>query len=212
MNAAYTRFRTEINHFSLVLLINIVFAAIVMAYGVQYIVMAVAGNPAGPALPGIRIVTGAAALACSGLGIAWLLVTVRIFREVGSIRRDLRAGDGSITDDRLTCLIVRMLAHYRDNRKLIRTMILVCTLGGCAFFILGITTGISAVSLHPGGGAFTFDSVPVILSMFLTIGIALVSLLSGYYFGKFARVWDRRILEIDDAECALKESLGLDHP
>ena len=62
-----------------------------------------------------------------------------------------------ITDERLTCLIVRMLAHYRDNRRTIRTMILVCTLGGGCFFVLGIANSLKVLirligrfCIHPG--------------------------------------------------------------
>ena len=43
-----------------------------------------------------------------------------------------------------------------------------------------------------------------------TLGIALASLLSSYYFSRFAKVWDRRLQEIEESECALKKTLGLD--
>ena len=46
--------------------------------------------------------------------------------------------------------------------------------------------------------------------MLLTLGISLASLLSSYYFSKFAKVWDRRLHEIEESECALKKTLGLD--
>jgi hypothetical protein len=48
--------------------------------------------------------------------------------------------------------------------------------------------------------------------MLLTLGISLASLLSSGYFSKFARVWEGRLHEIGEAECALKEKLGLDEP
>ena len=161
-------------------------------------------------IPGFRIFTGAIAMICFGLGISWILSTVRIFEGIVTIKDDLEKDGDAITDERLTCLIVRMLAHYRDNRKTIRTMILVCTLGGVCFFVLGIANSLKVLSVSSGGFAFTLDNLLLIPAMLLTLGISLASLLSSYYFSKFAQVWERRLHEIDESECALKKKLGLD--
>jgi hypothetical protein len=205
-----TRFRTEIRHFYLVSLLNLVFAALAIAFGVSYIVTAVFGQAAYPAIPGLRVLAGAIALICSGLGISWIVSTVRVFGGVEAIRDDLEAAGERITDDRITCLIVRMLAHYRDNRRTIHSMILVCTLGGCGFFVLGFLNSLKALSFSPGGFGITTDNLLAIPAMLLTLGIALASLLSSYYFSRFAKDWDQRLHEIEESECALKRTLGLD--
>ncbi|PKL69176.1 MAG: hypothetical protein CVV30_06255 [Methanomicrobiales archaeon HGW-Methanomicrobiales-1] len=216
MNPVLSQFRTEIRQFYLVSLLNLVFAAIAIAIGVQYMVTAILSQtidpliPGFPMIPGLRIFTGAIALICFGLGIRWILSTVRIFEGIVTIKDDLEKAGDAITDERLTCLIVRMLAHYRDNHKTIRTMILVCTLGGGCFFVLGIAHSLKALSVSAGGFAFTLDNLLLIPAMLLTLGIALASLLSSYYFSKFAKVWDRRLHEIDESECTLKKTLGLD--
>jgi hypothetical protein len=213
-----SQFRTETRHFFLISVLNLVFSAIAIATGVQYIVAAILGQtldpvmPGVPVIPGFRIFTGAIALVCFGLGIAWILSTVRIFEGIVTIKDTLEKDGDTITDERLTCLIVRMLAHYRDNRKTIRTMTLVCTLGGICFFVLGIAHSLRALTITAGGFAFTLDNLLLIPAMLLTIGIGLASLLSSYYFSKFARTWDRRLSEIDESECALKRTLGLDEP
>jgi len=216
MTPVLSQFRTEIRQFFLVSLLNLVFAAIAIAIGVQYMVTAILSQtidpfiPGFPMIPGLRIFTGAIAMICFGLGIRWILSTVRIFEGIVTIKDDLEKASDTITDERLTCLIVRMLAHYRDNRKTIRTMILVCTLGGGCFFVLGIANSLKVLSISSGGFAFTLDNLLLIPAMLLTLGIALASLLSSYYFSKFAKVWDRRLHEIDASECALKKTLGLD--
>jgi hypothetical protein len=212
----FNQFRTEIRHFFLVSLLNLVFSAIAIAIGVQYIVTAILGQtldptiPGFPVIPGIRLLTGVIAMCCFGLGIRWILSTVRIFEGVVTIKDDLRRDGDPITDYRLTCLIVRMLAHYRDNGKTIRTMILVCTLGGVCFFVLGIANSLKVLSVTSGGFAFTLDNLLLIPAMLLTLGIALASLLSSYYFSKFSQTWDLRLHEIDESECTLKTALGLD--
>jgi len=156
------------------------------------------------------VFTGAVAMICFGLGIRWILSTIRIYESIVTIKDDLTRDGDAITDERLTCLIVRMLAHYRDNRKTIRTMILVCTLGGVLFFVIGIANSLKVLSVTSTGCAFTLDNLLLIPAMLLTLAIALASLLSSYYFSKFAKVWDGRLHEIDESECTLKEKLGLD--
>ncbi len=210
MKSAQNQFKAEIRQFYLISLLNLVFAALAIAFGVQYIVSAVLGQSADPATTGLRMLTGALAVSSFGLGIGWILSTARVFEGVEKIQDDLDAEGDAITDDRLTCLIVRMLAHYRDNRRTIGTMILVCTLGGVCFFVLGIANGLKALSAASGSIAFTFDSYLLIPAMLLTFGIAIASLFSSYYFMKFAKVWDRRLHEIEESECALKKTLGLD--
>ncbi|HII98620.1 MAG TPA: hypothetical protein HA272_05040 [Methanoregula sp.] len=210
MKPALSQFKKEIRHFFLISVLNLVFAAIALAFGVQYLVTAILAQGADPATAGLRMLTGAVALVCLGLGIGWILATVRIFEGIVEIKDDLETEGTAITDHRLTCLIVRMLAHYRNNRKTIGTMILVCTLGGVCFFVLGIANSVKVLSVSSGGFAFTLDNLLLIPAMLFCLGIALASLLSSYYFSRFSQVWDRRIREIDESECALKEKLGLD--
>ncbi len=204
------RLRREIRHFYLICILNIVFAALAMAFGVNYIVAAVLGPATGFTSPEIRMLTAAVAMVCFGLGISWLISTIRIFEGIEVIKDRLDEEGVSITDDQITCLIVRMLAHYRDNRKTIRTMIRVCTLGGCGFFVLGIATGLESLIVSSDGIAFSINNLLIIPAMLLTLGIALASLSSSYYFSKFAKVWDQRLAEIEESECTLKKKLGLD--
>lgn len=204
------RLTREIRHFYLICILNIVFAALAMAFGVNYIVAAVLGPETGFTSPGIRMLTAAVAMVCFGLGISWLISTIRIFEGIEVINDRLGAEGASITDEQITCLIVRMLAHYRDNRKTIRTMIRVCTLGGCGFFVLGIATSLESLIISSDGIAFTINNPLIIPAMLLTLGIALASLVSSYFFSKFAKVWDLRLGEIEESECTLKKKLGLD--
>jgi hypothetical protein len=216
MTNTLSQFRTEIRHFFLVSLLNLVFAAIAIAIGVQYIVSAIIGQTIDPVIPGFpvifgfRMITAAIAMICFGVGIRWILSTVRIFEGIVTIKDDLDKDGDAIPDERLTCIIVRMLAHYRDNRKTIRTMILVCTLGGSCFFVLGVANSLKVLSISSGGFAFTLDNLLLIPAMLLTLGISLASLLSSYYFSKFAQVWEQRLREIEESECTLKKTLGLD--
>ncbi|MDD3136041.1 MAG: hypothetical protein PHF64_06035, partial [Methanoregula sp.] len=114
------------------------------------------------------------------------------------------------TDETVTRGIVRMVAHYRENKKTIRTMILVCTLGGFCFLVLGVLSSMEFFSGGISSGRFVLNSYLLIPSALLTLAIAFVSLLSSYYFLKFSRTWDLRQQETTRSEDILKKTLGID--
>jgi hypothetical protein len=211
-NQALIQFRTEIRFFFIICLLNIVFAAMVMAFGIIYVITAVLGLPTGLDTPLIRILIGGIAMVCFGLGIQWLFATLRVFEGVEEINDNLDAEGTAIADNRITCLIVQMLAHYRDNRATIAKMIRVSMFGGVCFFGLGIGTSLEFLSISSGNISFTLNNLLVIPAMLITLGIAFASLLSSAYFTKFSKTWDRRLHEIDESECTLKKTLGLDEP
>ena len=61
-------------------------------------------------------------------------------------------------------------------------MIVVCTLGGACFFVLGTLNSIEFVSVSLSSGRFTLNNYLLIPAALLTLGIALVSLLSSLVF------------------------------
>jgi hypothetical protein len=202
-----TRFKSELNSFFALSLLNIVFGALAMAFGVQFIVSSVLGLTGGQSLP-LRIVSGSISMVCFGLGIAWIISSVEIFEGIEGIRTESKDWTGPVSDETLTSGIVQMIAHYRENRKTIRMMILVCTLGGFCFLVLGIINSMEFFSISLSSGRFTLNSYLLIPSALLTLGVALASLLSSYYFSNFSRVWDLRLQETVRSEDTLKKSMG----
>jgi len=205
-----TRFKSELNSFFILILLNLVFGALAMAFGVQYIVTSVLGLTDWQSLTLLRIVGGALSLVCFGLGIAWIISSAEIMEEISEIREEFRSRQGPVPEETLTGGIIRMIAHYREHRKTIRRMILVCTLGGICFLVLGIMNSLELISVSLTSGSFTLNSYLLIPSALLTLGIALVSLLSSYYFRNFSNSWDLRLQEADRSEYMLKKSLGID--
>ena len=140
-----------------------------------------------------------------------MLASFRMMREISEIIIKLDEKDLTITDNELTCLIVRTLAYYRDKRDIIRMMFYVCITGGCIFLLLAIPSSLDFFLIIQNGtdspkGRFFFF-LPVILINYF---IALKSLVTSYYFIRFSKTWDRRLHEIEESECALKRTLGLD--
>ncbi|MDD3933591.1 MAG: hypothetical protein PHP55_07010 [Methanoculleus sp.] len=211
--SALIRFRSEIRHFYLITVANIVFAALLMAFGIsglvgQAVLIYETFSTVAYVIysPVVLIIALFAALA----GFGWILTSVRVFEGIEAIKDELDEKRGEVSDEDLTRLIVSMLSHYRDNRATIRTMILVCTLGGVSSFFLGVLGSLEHLSVSTDGIVFTLNNYLVIPFMLLTLGVALVSLASSSYFSRFARVWDERLDEIGESEALLKETLELD--
>lgn len=210
MQSTLIQFQKEIRHFSLVTSANLFIGTIAIAAGMLYIIAALLGLAAGDVSSEFRIVVGAIALVCIGLGVSVLHGTLDISNGVRAIKKTLAAESPAITDDRVTCLIVQMTAYYRNIRTKLGTVILVGPLCGFCVFVLGILTGLEAFSFTSSGFSVTLDNQVTLFAQCLTLAIAVLSLFSSYYFTKFAMAWNQRIAEIDAAECALKKNLGLD--
>lgn len=211
---ALIRFRTEIRHFFNVSVQNLVFSSLAIVAGLIYIVTAVHGTTPGIPTPelswGLRLLIGALSMISLGLGISWTISSRKIVQGVEDVKTNLDKKGSKITDDEISCLIVRMLAHYRDNRDTIHMMINVCMTGGCAFLFLGFLSSLEFLKITGNGTEFFVRAYPLIPVVLVYLGIALQSLRSSYYFSKFVKVWDERLTEIEESECALKKKLGLD--
>jgi hypothetical protein len=210
MNPALSQFKKEIRHFSLVMTTNLIIGTIASAAGILYIIATILGFTSTLVSPELRVIAGAIALVCFGLGASVLHVTLGISRGLGTIRDTIEREGPAITDDRVTCLIVQMTAYYRDIRKTIGTIILIGPLCGICIFILGIVTGLEAFSITSSGFSFTMDSRVALLAQALTLAIVVSSLLSSHSFTKFAMAWNHRIAEIEASEYTLKKTLGMD--
>ena len=217
-------FVSELQSFFALCLMNLVFGSLAMAFGIQFIVTAVlAMAEAGTFqwFPAFQVLLGWAAAV---IGLRWIISTAGIFRGVNTVRREYRAmggpgagetrGEpvsrgtqaGTVPAEALTGLIVRMMAHYRENWKAIWRMNLISTLGGAVFLALGV--------LNLVQGVFAWMSAGDLVSLLLSLGaaginltIGLVSLLFSSWFRRYASAWDHRLIEASHSEEALKHAM-----
>jgi hypothetical protein len=206
-----TQFEDEIRSFWILSISNLVFAAITMAYGIMFIVtrlqeMVNAGTLL--LVPLIMVIVG---FSVAVLGIKWILASVEIFSSIEELKSAYDAHKGQMTPEDSTGFIIQMINQYRTNKATIRTMILVCTAGGCCFLVLGIMSSIEFVSAGLTSG-MTMLNYLLIPSALLTLGIATVSLLCSYYFRRYASVWDMRLSEISRSENVLEKTMEQDSP
>ena len=210
-NNVSTQFEDEIRSFWILSFLNLVFAAITMAYGIMVVVtrlqeMAHAGFLS--VLPAALVIAGSAAAV---LGIKWIVSSVQIFSGIEGLKSAYDAGKGQMTEEDTTGFIIQMVNQYRKNKARIHTMIVVCTLGGFCFFALGIMNSIEFISLGLTSGKVTLNYL-LIPSAVLTLGIGMVSLACSYYFRKYSSVWDLRLSRIVRSETLLEKILEPDFP
>ncbi|MDD1660345.1 MAG: hypothetical protein LUQ62_03975, partial [Methanomicrobiales archaeon] len=155
------------------------------------------------------------------IGFRWILSSVKVLEGVAEIRGDYMALEEPVSGETLTGLIIRMLAQYRENRKAIRLMTLVCTLGGAIFLALGVLNliaGISAAVAGTGplyiflvraglaggmGGSLFFP----FLAAGINLAIGVVGLFISSWFRRYSRAWDRRLEEASRSEEALRHAM-----
>ena len=214
-------FASELRSFFALCVLNLVFGALILAFGVQYIVTSVLALVEGGSSLAVAAVQVLAWGAIAFLGFRWILSSVEVMGSVAEIRDEFRALEEPVSGETLTGLIIRMMALYRENREAIRLMTLVCTLGGIIFIVLGLlnlVAGISALvagtgPLYPfmvragltgGIGESPFFSF---LAAGINLAIGMVSLLLSSWFRRYSRAWDLRLEEASRSEEALRHAM-----
>ena len=222
-------FASELQSFFVLCLLNLVFGSLAMAFGLQFIVtaaLAMAGAGTFEWFPAFQVLLGWAAAV---IGFRWILSSAKILKGVTKIRREYRAMGGKvprgmlrgpvtgetptgpISPEALTSLIVRMMAHYRANWKTIWRMNLISILGGAIFLALGVVNIIQGIqwwySPNPGEIIYLPALIPLFFAIGIDLGIGLVSLRFSFWFRRYARAWDRRLIEASHSEEALKQSM-----
>lgn len=207
---ASRRFKTEIRHFYMICIMNFIFAALAMSFGISIFVQKLLSLTETTAITesviySVFILLLAVTAVISGF--FWLLKSITIFEGVESIKDEFDEMGAGFSEEEITGLIIKMLSHYRDNKDSIGKMILVCTIAGICFFLLGIIKSIEFIIITPASVEFSLNCYLVIPGMIFTLAIAFTSLYSSYYFSKFSKIWDVRLREIEESEKILQKTL-----
>jgi hypothetical protein len=198
-----SQFKAEISSFLMLVLLNMAFGALAMAFGMQYMIRAVLEMPLPQTAPALRVLTGMISMIGFGLGLAWISTSTKVLRGMKGIRKEVRAHEGPVPDEILTGWIVRMMAQYRENKKILPRMITVCRLGGCVFIALGAANLLQGIVAGGAGieGIFPF----VAAAINLTIGLVTIAVSIGFH--RYSAAWDRRLDESARNETILERTL-----
>lgn len=201
------QFGKELMSFFVLVLLNLALGALVMAFGMQIIIMALmeysGGKTSFDLSSAALILIGAAGI---GIGIFWIKTSAKVFRGIKKVWKEYRNRTVPVSTESLTGWIVALLAHYRENRTVIRQMARIGTIGGAIFLAFGVANlvqGIQGVTAHAGQiyGYLAFFAAAINL----TIGLATIHFARG--FRTYADVWDLRLDQAGKGEESLKQAL-----
>jgi hypothetical protein len=196
------QFGDEIRSFFAVTILNLVFGALVLAFGVLFIVSSLV--PLGQSgtfglVPLLQLLVGVIGAL---LGIRWITLSATILKGVGPVQKEYRRMKKPLDNEVLTGMIIRLVSHYRGNQSTIQKMIFLCALGGCVYVALGLVNIIQSV--------FMGTPLPVIFGVFAAGGnivIGLVALRSSVWFRRYTTAWDQRLELAIRSEDTLRQAM-----
>lgn len=202
-----TAFHAELRSFFALALLNIVFAALTLAFGVSIVVtQASALLGAGTVQPGpaaYLLLGGGAAL----VGLWWLPKGAQVLGDVDDIREEAETSVDRGPEEALR-LMVRMMALYRDQREVIERMVLVSRIGGVVFLLAGALNlvGLVAQVVETDGAAA--PSTPIgVAGVAVTLGMGVVALVVSALFEKYRAAWETRLAESDRVDAILDRQM-----
>jgi len=199
-----SQFRNELNSFFVLVILNMVFGALAMAFGMQFMIASVMGFAEGE-IP-LNVLAGAISLAGFGLGLSWVLSSAKVLKGITEIRREYSECRDPVPAEILTGWIVRLTAHYRENRETIRRMTVICALGGCAFLAIGVLNLVQGITWTADPDTSLIQALPFIAAG-INLSIGLASLLFSGYFRRYSAAWDLRLDETARSETILERTL-----
>ena len=129
---------------------------------------------------------------------AKLLKSVRVVRNFYKQKKRRE-----MPDEDFTGMMIHMMTRYREQKRIIRAMVVICLLGGLCYVALGALNAVQFLSGIASGDplqAVIFAVVAAAIN--LTIGGACI--LVSTYFRRYAKVWDARL----DALARSEDELG----
>jgi hypothetical protein len=205
-NEISEKLKQEVNSFVGLVLINIVFSAVAMGLGISIIIpnitsMVTTQSALFPQI--ILIVIGGLA---SVFSIKWLISSAEMFEVSVELKEDY-AKNKTLDEEAQTGLIVKIMAYYRENKSTIKKMMWVSRIAGFCFLISGAFTIITAV-INVITGVQLIDLWMQVLGAFINFAITTAGFIIPHFFGKYTKIWDKRIEKNAKAEVEFRRQLG----
>jgi hypothetical protein len=204
-------FEEEFLSFFALYMMNLVFAAMTMAIGLAVVVQQLLPQPG--ALPaGVLSVPSPLSLVFGGLafvlGLVWISATAKLLRSVKVVRAAYKQKKNrDMMPEDFTGMMVHMMTRYREQKRVIRAMVIICILGGCLMLVQGV---LSAFLI---AGKFS-ESATLTQFLIAIAGVAILLIMGGAcilistYFRRYAKVWDARLDALSRSEDELRQMLG----
>jgi hypothetical protein len=200
------KLQQEVNSFVSLALINIVFSAVAMGLGISIIVPNIISMVTTQSVLFPQIVFVAIGGLASVFSIKWLISSAELFEVSDELKEDY-AKNKTLDEEAQTGLIVKMMAYYRENKPTLKKMMSVSRIAGICFLISGAFTIITAVT-NASTGVQLMDVGTQVLGASINFAIAAVGFIIPHFFGKYTKIWDKRIEKNAKAEVEFRIQLG----
>jgi hypothetical protein len=187
-------------------IINIVFAAIALAFGIVFVIknlypMIQSGMIEALSV-GYIIAGGCLAL----VGFWWILPSVSIMEFITDLQMESDKKKETSDDEKMIGLIIQLLSYYREHHVKIKRMILISRLGGSFFLINGIISSIDLISkIDTSFSPVSYSMQIAAIIMMFAWGV--VSFIIPHFLKQIERVWEYRVNKSKDAEDILRNHM-----
>ncbi|MDP7492999.1 MAG: hypothetical protein QGG26_08530 [Candidatus Undinarchaeales archaeon] len=200
------RCKNEIHTFFGLAVVNLVIAALILAFGISTGVTRLMAFSRSGEIELMSLLLIGAGLAAAIAGLYWLVKTAEILEGVEKIDSDWEKITQHDDQEQVTGVLVQMIAHYRKNQPVIDRMTVLGRIVGILFLVSGSLSLLdSGRTLLASGmvneGMFQLAGAIAVFS----VGIG--SLLIARYFERYSGIWVVRLKEEDNIQEALTELL-----
>jgi hypothetical protein len=199
----------ELNSLQALTMINMVAAALALAFGAYF------------ALPTLITIATTLTVELTQIGmvilgliafvvaIRWLIPCAEMIDAGSTIRDELteHKKNGTLDDDTLTGLIVKMVATYRENKPTLKLMTRISKIAGVCFALSAVYSLVTII-LGALSGAALWTSLAMTANVGINLAIAVACFIIPHFFEKYSTIWDRRLAEAAKAEEELKRQYG----
>jgi hypothetical protein len=200
------KLKQEVNSFVGLVLVNIVFSAVAMGLGISTVISNINSIVTAQSVLFSQIVLIVIGFLASVFSIKWLISSAEMF-EVSDELKEGYKKTTTLDEEAQTGLIVKMMAYYRENKSTIKKMMWVSQIAGFCFLISGAFTIITVV-INASTGVQLMDVWTQVMGAFINFAIAIAGFIIPHFFGKYTKIWDKRIEKNAKAEAEFRRQLG----
>jgi len=199
----------ELNSLQGLSIINLVAAALAMAFGVTFLMpnlLSIATTGAFELYQIGLVILGGLAFV---VAIRWLTSTAEIIDFASELRDSLskHKKDKTLDDEALTGLIVKLTAAYRENKPTLRLMINISKIASVLFALAAILA-LANMLVGIVTGVELWTALMQLANVGICFAMAAACFIIPHFFSKYSTVWDKRLNEAAAAEQELEAQLG----
>jgi hypothetical protein len=203
------KLQSELNSLQGLSIINLVCAALAMAFGVYFLMPNLIKVATTLTVDidqvGLMILGGVA----WAVAIKWLVSCAKIIDTTSKINLSFKEQkqNNSLDDVTLTGFIVKLTAAYRENKPTLKLMVKISKIAG-VLFAVAATLALVQGLIGAATGAVMWGVTAQLVNAAISYGTAAACFIIPHYFSNYSNVWDNRLKETEKAEKLLEQQLG----